>query len=187
MVVAYGVAVGGDTAVVPAGVTLPFSFTAESRADRAQPEFVIPDAANCALPNAAVVQGVRDTWLSLPDTLAPGTAWRDSTTYLTCRDGILLTVDAQRSFVVTGARMRDGQLAVLVQRATAWHVVGSGLQFGEPLTIRGEGEGTMALEVALAGGVILYGEGMSELRLEMEGSRRRQRLVQSSATEIREP
>lgn len=187
MVVSYSVAVGLDTAAVPAGVTLPFSFTAESSTDGAQPGFVIPDATSCALPNAAVVQGARDTWLSLPDTLEPGKAWRDSTTYLTCRDDIPLTIVVSRLFVPTGARMRDGQLAVIVQRVTSWRVTGSGLQFGEPLAIQGDGEGTMVLEVALAGGVILYGEGRSELRLEMEGRRRKQRLVQSSTTEIREP
>jgi hypothetical protein len=187
MVVAYAVAVGGDSAQVPAGVTLPFSFTAEQRTDAAQPEFTIPDGASCTSPNAAAVHGVRDSWLSLPRTLERGSRWRDSSDYLICRDGIPLAVTAVRSFVATGARMRDGQLAVTVQRATTLRLTGSGLQFGEPIEISGEGEGTMTLEVALAGGVVLHAEGLSELRLRMQGRRRQQTLVQSSRVDIREP
>ncbi len=187
LVTTYAVAVGGGPASVPAGVTLPFSFTAEHRVDGAQPEFTIPDGASCTLPNAAAVHGVRESWLSLPTTLERGTAWQDSSSYLMCRDGIPLRVSAVRTFVASGARMRDGQLAVLVQRATRLHVAGEGLQFGEPITIVGEGAGTMLLEVALVGGVILHAEGMSELALTMEGRRRRQILHQASRVEIREP
>ena len=187
MVTDFRVAVGGDHAIVPAGVSIPFSFVAVSQTDGSQPAFTIPDGSSCSNPNASAVHGVRDTWLSLPDTLARGTTWRDSSTYVVCRDGIPLTVSAERTFTATGARLREGQLVVIVQRSTQMRLAGSGLQLGERLEIVGEGEGTMLLDVALAGGVILQAEGMAELRLEMQGRRRTQRLLQASTVTIREP
>lgn len=180
-------AVGGDSLAAPANLALPFSFTSETRELASQPSFLIPDAASCASLAPAVVHGVRETWLSLPDTLWPDRAWRDSTTYQTCRDGIVLTVEMVREFTPSVARARDGQLVVLVSRHSRARVAGEGLQFGEWIALLGEGEGVMSLELALSGGVIVSGEGTSELRLEMRGRRRSQRLVQESRILIREP
>jgi hypothetical protein len=180
-------AVGGDPLAVPRGVTLTFSFTAEIREPSAQPTFLIPDAASCASPAGAVVHGVRETWLSLPDTLWRGRSWSDSTVYLTCRDGITLTVEVVREFTPTAARLRDGQPVVLVARRSRTRIAGDGRQFGEQVAVLGTGDGVLSLEVALAGGVIRSAQGTSELRLEMRGRRRMQRLVQESRIVIREP
>lgn len=180
-------ALSTDSLATPAGLALPFSFTSEVRDPASQPSFVIPDAASCASAAGAFVQGVRETWLTLPDTLWPGRAWRDSSVYTTCRDGIQLTVESLREFTPSAARERDGQLVVIVSRRSRSRVAGDGVQFGEPIALLGEGEGALLLEVALSGGVIIRGEGTSELRLEMRGRRRMQRLVQESRLVIREP
>ena len=181
------VGLGGDSLATPRGLTLPYSFTSEIRAPTAQPTFLVPDAAACNSAAAALVHGVRETWLSLPDTLWPGRSWRDSTNYPTCRDGVALTLEVVREFTPTGARLRDGQLVVLLTRRTRSTVRGEGTQFGEPISITGEGEGEMTLEVALVAGAIMVAEGTSELRLEMRGRRRVQHLVQESRILIREP
>jgi len=183
----FRIAVGGDHATVPSGVSVPFSFVAVSQMDGSQPAFTIPDGSSCSNPNASAVHGVRDTWLSLPDTLVRGTTWKDSSTYVVCRDDIPMKVFAERTFTSTGARLRGDELVVIVQRSTQMRLTGSGVQLGEPLEIVGEGEGTMMLDVALDGGVIRQAEGMAELRLEMQGRRRTQRILQASTVEIREP
>lgn len=180
-------AFGADTLAVPPGVTLPFSFTSERRGPASQLTFLIPDATACGSATGAAVQGVREAWLAPPDTMWPGRVWGDSTSYEICRDGVPLVITAVREFTPTGARLRDGQLVVLVSRHSRSRVAGSGVQFGEAIALLGEGEGVMQLEVALSGGVVLYAEGTSELRLEMRGRRRTQRLVQESRLLIREP
>ena len=180
-------ALGDAGLTAPAGLSLPFSFTSEIRDASSQPTFLVPDASSCSSVAGTVVHGVRETWLTLPDTLAPGRVWADSSVYLTCRDGIALTVEVVREFTPSVARRRDGQLVVLITRRSRSRVAGDGVQFGEPIVLLGEGEGLLSLEVALVGGVILYGEGTSELRLEMRGRRRSQRLVQESRILIREP
>ncbi len=187
MVTDARVSVGADSLAPPRELTLPFSFTSEVRAPGAQPTFLVPDASTCGAPAAALVHAVRESWLSLPDTLWPGRSWRDSASYPTCRDGVLLTVTVIREFTPSSARLRDGQLVVLLTRTSRTTLRGDGTQFGEAISITGDGEGEMALEVALAGGVVLVGEGTSELRLEMRGRRRTQRLVQESRITVREP
>jgi hypothetical protein len=183
----YRAARGADAAMAPAGITLPFSFTAERRAEGTQPTFVIPDAARCDLPIAAAVQPLRDLWMSPPDTLREGAAWEDSTRHNICRDGVMIEVATHRRFTATGARLRDGQLVVLVARASRTTLAGAGLQFGDSVFVVGAGEGNATLELSLGGGVIIAGEGTSELRVDFRGSRRSQRVVQESRLTIREP
>jgi hypothetical protein len=187
MVTDARVSLGADSLAPPAGLSLPFSFTSEIRTPGTQPLFLVPDGGACNSPAAALVHGVRESWISLPDTLWLERGWRDSVSYSTCRDGVVLTLDVVREFAPTGARLRDGQLVVLITRRSRSLVRGEGTQFGEEISITGEGEGEMLLEVALAAGAILTAEGTSELRLEMRGRRRTQRLVQESRIVVREP
>jgi len=187
MVTDARVGVGDEPTATPGGLSLPFSFTSEIRAPGTQPLFLVPDASACNSPAAAVVHGVRESWLSLPDTLWPERGWRDSTSYSTCRDGVMLAFDVVREFTPTSARLRDGQLVVLITRRSRSTVRGECTQFGESIVITGEGEGEMLLEGALAAGAIMTAEGTSELRLEMRGRRRMQRLVQESRIVVREP
>lgn len=180
-------AFGAESLAVPAGLSLPFSFTSEIRRADAQPSFLIPDPSSCTSIAAALVQSVRETWLALPDTLWPERSWQDSSSYIVCRDGVPLTLTSVRTFSPVQARLREGQLVVQISRRTTLQLAGDGLQFGEPVALLGEGEGQMLLEVALVGGTIVRGEGTSELRLEMRGRRRFQRLVQESHLVVREP
>jgi hypothetical protein len=171
----------------PGGLSLPFSFTAEQQSPGAQPTFVIPDGARCDNPMAAAVQPLRDLWMSPPDTLRAGLSWEDSTRHNICRDGVVIAVTTHRRFTATNARMRDGQLVVLVARASRTVLAGRGVQFGDSVFVTGAGEGSATLELSLGGGVIVAGEGTSELRVEFRGSRRAQRVVQESRLSIREP
>lgn len=187
MVTRFAVRVLPDTLeVVPGGVTLPFSFVAELAGD-AIPSVTTPPSASCDQPNAAVIQGWREAWLSLPERLEPGQRWRDSTHYVFCRDGIPLAVDVVRQFTVVEAEDRGGEVVVAIDRETQQTLYGSGTQFGEPVSLRGDGSGTMRLWVALRRGVIVDAEGTSTLRVDFEGRRRQQQLVQTSLVQITAP
>lgn len=187
MVTRFEVRVLPDTTgVVPSGVTLPFSFVAEL-ATGAIPAVTTPPSASCDQPNAAVIQGWREAWVSLPARLEPGQRWQDSSRYVFCRDGIPLTAEVVRAFTAVEAEDRGGEVVVVVDRETRQTLRGEGTQFGEPVTLRGEGDGTMRLWVALRRGVIVDAEGTSTLRVELEGRRRRQELVQTSLVQIAAP
>lgn len=187
MVSGFSIRVFPDTtAFTPAGVTLPFSFVAE-HADGAMPTITTPDASSCTQPNAMAIQGWRDAWIPLPARIEPGQEWQDSTRYRFCRDGIPLDVEVTRVFTAVEAIDRGGEAVLVIDRTTRQTLYGAGAQFGEPVTLRGEGDGSMRLFVTLRGGVIVDAEGSSTLRVELEGRRRQQVLVQTSLLQITAP
>lgn len=170
----------GDSLQVPPDVPLPISFTAVQASATQPARFTAPDESSCASAAAVIVQGVRDLWLSMPDTLRPGMSWSDSSALHTCRDSIPLVVSLRREFRVTGAMWRDSAVIVTVERRTAMRLDGAGRQFGDSVSITGEGHGAMMFEVSLATGAPVFGSGESELRLTLRGSRRTQELTQRS-------
>jgi hypothetical protein len=183
----YGVRSAGDSAWrAPHGVTLPVSFVAEAAAAGSAPALVIPESASCGA-SAAVAAGWRETWVAAPPSLRPGTAWADSTDFPMCRDGVVLLVTAVRQFEATQALVHQGELVVSVIRRSRVRMSGAGVQFGDSVRVRAEGEGAATLLLSRDGGLIVAGSGESELRLTLEGRRRTQRLVQHSALSISAP
>ena len=167
-------------------LSLPMAFVAEVPSSGSAPELLSPKADGCDA-QAAVAPGWRETWVSPPRNLSPGTTWRDSSEGPLCRDGIVLRSTTVREFVVEGAVLRQGALRVVVQRNTRSVVRGTGVQFGDSVRFEGEGRGRARLELLPEGAVIAAGEGTSELRLTMRGRRRTQELVQRSALVIAIP
>lgn len=170
----------------PAGLLLPVPFSALEGVGSIQPRFVSPDPAGCGL-DAAAMSAVRELFVTLPRRLEPGTSWRDSSSHVVCRDSIAVAVRSAREFRVTGAERRDGHVVVLLERRSRTSMHGEGRQFGEPLTIDAEGDGTAQLAVRLAGGFVVAGSGESELRMTMRGRRRSQELTQRTRIEIVTP
>jgi hypothetical protein len=188
MVTAFGVRTPNEeTWRTPDGVSLPFSFVALHEVAAAMPRISTPDAAACGVPNAAAVQPWRELWLEVPPTLRSGSVWEDSTTYSLCRDSIPLVVTTVRRFEALGSHLRGDVQVVTVQRLSRTRFAGVGRQFGEDVRLEGEGEAAMQLELSLAGGVILAGEGTSEVQMTLAGRRRVQRLVQESRLTIAAP
>lgn len=174
----------GDSLQVPDGLSLPVSFVAVQPAPESQPGFTTPDERACGDAHAVIVQGVRDLWLSLPDTIDAAMRWADSTSYVTCRDSIPLTATVHREFRVTGAMARDGAVIVTVERRTRTRLEGSGVQLGDSVTVEGAGTGAAMFEVSLATGAAVFASGESEFRLLLRGSRRTQDIIQRSRVSL---
>lgn len=172
--------------VTPAGLLLPVPFSAVEGSGAAQARVTAPDPGGCG-PDAAAMSVLRELFVTLPPRLEPGTGWRDSSSYVICRDSIPLTIGSAREFRVLGAERRDDQVVVLLERRSRTTMHGEGHQFGEPLSIIAEGEGLARLAVRLAGGFIVAGTGESELRMTMRGRRRSQELTQRTRMEIMTP
>lgn len=177
----------GDSAwrALPA-LTLPTSFVAAIAASDGAPVLVNPDAASC-LASAAAAGGWRETWVAPPSALRPGMTWSDSTDFPLCRDGVVLEVTSLRRFTATAAVVHQGRVVVSVTRESRVRMSGNGVQFGDSVRVRAEGESTATLLLSRDGGVIVAGNGESELRLTFEGRRRTQQLVQHSALSISAP
>jgi hypothetical protein len=183
----YAVRVAPDTAWrVPPGVASVFELSATPQRG-AVPELCRVSGPACTAANVAAAQGWQESWLGLPNALEPGMTWRDSTTYTVLRDSIPLAVTSVRDFTVREAVVRDGAVVVVIDRRSTQQLVGEGRQFGEVVRIAGTGEGVMRLEVALATGAVLRGDGTSLLTLQLVGRRRRQSLTQESHLTITAP
>jgi hypothetical protein len=187
MVRDFSIIIGSDSAwrSIP-DLAMPVSFIAEQLAADAQPRFVQPADSSCEA-RAAVVQALRETWLWPPTRVGVGTRWQDSTAYAICRDGVSLNAVSVRDYVVEGAQLREGQLVLRVRRHARTVLHGEGLQFGDSITVSGEGVAEATLELSLDGAAVVSGDGSSQLRLELRGRRRTQQLVQHGALVIRLP
>lgn len=187
MVRDFAIIIGADSSWRPVvDPPMPVSFVAVQQQPEAQPSFTMPADTACS-PRAAVVQALRETWLAPPARLAVGTRWRDSSEYALCRDGIPLAIRSVRSYQVEGADVSDGRLVIRVLRETSTTLDGRGQQFGDSVTVSGTGQARATLLLAVDGAAIVSGSGTSELRLELQGRRRTQQLVQHGALVIRAP
>lgn len=177
----YAVRVNADTAWrTPAALELPSPFVAVQERPNSQPLLLFPRGGSCDSPAAIATEAWRDSWLQLPASVTPNSAWSDTTDYTLCRDGIPLVVRAVRRFVVEGVRPGAEGLLLLLRRESQLALAGHGVQFGDSVQVQGEGSGSLQLAVALRGGAIVAGDGTSTLRLELRGSRRTQVLEQHS-------
>jgi hypothetical protein len=127
-----------------------------------------------------VAQGLRDLWFRAPDTLRVGTSWRDSTSYVTCRDGIPLQLSVRRDFRVRAVAERDGRAVLTIQRDTRSTLAGDGVQFGERVQFSGSGSGTLQFELEPTTGEFLGGSGTSALEFTMQSRLRTQRVQQAA-------
>lgn len=183
----YSVRLGPDTAWrVPPDVGSGFELPATPMRG-AVPALCSTSAPACSAANIAAAQGWQESWLGLPSAFEPGTVWRDSTQYTVLRDSIPLAVTSVREFTVRDAVIRAGAVVVMIDRRSTQQLVGEGRQFGEAVRITGSGEGVMRLEVALANGAVLRGDGTSVLTLQLVGRRRTQSLTQESHITITAP
>lgn len=183
----YAVRVAPDTAWrVPPGVDGPFALNARA-AHGTVPSLCAVPSAECTAARVAAAQGWQESWIGAPAVLEPGMQWRDSTAYVVMRDSIPLAVTSVREFTVREAVLREGRVVLVVDRRTTQQLAGDGRQFGEAVRITGSGEGVMRLEVALANGAVVRGDGTSVLTLRLVGRRRTQSLTQESAITITAP
>jgi hypothetical protein len=169
----------------PVGVLVPLPFSA-TRGVAGGAELSSPDLASCAA-TAALVAPLREALSFPPKRLTPGLLWTDSSTVSVCRDSIPLTVAAQRQYRVLSAQAEGSDVVVLLERRTRVQMQGRGTQFGEPIEISAEGEGSTSLVLRLAGAYVLRANGAQELRMTMRGRRRTQELRQRSRIEIIQP
>jgi hypothetical protein len=170
---------------MPVGLILPFEFSAVYPAHGRQ-LVLSAEAATppCASSGLAVAQSLRDLWFQPPDTLRVGTTWKDSASYVVCRDGIPLRTTVQRTFRITGVEKRAGRLALLIGRSSRTAIEAEAVQSTEAIRISGSGTGEFSYALDPDSGEILSGSGLTELDLVFRSRVRAQRVHQASGTRV---
>lgn len=181
----FRVTSGSRPPATPAGITLPITVAASATPTGlgAALQWILTtpaEGAACSSVAWSVAQGLRDLWFRAPDTLRVGTTWRDSTSYMSCRDGIPLQLAVRRDFRVRAVAERDGRAVLIIQRESHTTLLGDGVQFGEPVKFTGAGSGTLQFELAPATGEFLGGSGTSTLEFTMQSRLRTQRVQQAA-------
>jgi len=81
--------------------------------------------------------------------------------------------------------VQDGRVVVVLRRRSTTTLSGTGSQFGEPVTITGEGQGELLFGLRLDDGQMTDGNGVSTLTLSLTGRRKSQVVTQNARLEIR--
>ena len=181
----FRISVGRGLLTVPAGLQLGRPFSADGPSG-GQYSFRLPaENTACTDPTLSALQGVRDAWIPLPDTLRIGREWSDTLRAVTCRDRIVLRVTAVLRFRVQRAAADSaGRVVVSIVRSSKGHLAGAGDQFGEAVSIEGESEGTVVYAFDPAAGRLIHAEGKTSLSFTLTSRRRTQAARQESQVSI---
>jgi hypothetical protein len=176
---------GGHTAATPAGLQVPFSFRATYAAGNLQLQFTAPiDVTPCSSTELAAAQSLRDLWFQAPDTIRLESMWADSSSYVTCRDGIPLRATVHRMFHVAASTVREGHTLLSITRLSRTLVEGHGAQFGDSVTVSGAGNGQLTYELDPSSGEISSASGSATLDFSLRSSQRTQIVRQAADIRI---
>jgi len=182
----YRTGTAGTAPALPAGLIVPTPFSAAEGRGVTPAQLEVPSSGACGLA-AAVLQPVRELFVSTPPGLTVGDTWSDSTNSVICRDSIPLQVSSRRDYRVIGAERRGSFVVLVLDRSSVVTMRGEGRQFGESLSITAEGTGTIRIELDVESGAVVAARGEAELRMQMRGRRRSQDLTQRTRIEISAP
>ena len=183
-VAAFLVGSDGRATTTPAGLHVPFSFSANYGDAGVQLAYTAPrDGTPCSSMELAAMQSLRDLWFEPPDTLRVGSTWSDSASYVTCRDGIPLRSVVRRMFHISSAAVRDGRLLISIERLSRTRIDGHGTQFGDSVSVSGSSNGLLTYDFDPALGEVTSASGSNTLELSLRGTRRME--IVRQAAEIR--
>jgi hypothetical protein len=136
-------------------------------------------ANECDRPELGAVALAKEVLIRIPDGLAAGDRWRDSTVSLVCRTGVPITVYTTTQYQLE--RLDDNRAIVI--RTIAATLDGKGGSAFRALELTGKSTGTQRAEVQRATGVLEKLEGTSTLTLQVSertpsGVPRTQQVVQ---------
>lgn len=181
----YRLAVGRAPAAPLSGLTLPHAFSAETVDGSLALRFPA-EAAACTDPSHSALQSMHDVWIPLPDTLRVGQEWSDTVRTLSCRERVMLRgVSVRRFRVVRGDVENGNRLVVLIDRIARTRLTGDGDQFGEPVTLAGEGSGALRYVFDPLLGQFVRAEGTASLSMSFSSARRKQRVQQDARIAVR--
>jgi len=120
-------------------------------------------ANECDRPELGAVALAKDLLIRIPDGVAVGDRWRDSTVSLVCRTGVPITVHTSTQYQLE--RLDDNR--AIVVRTSAATLEGKGGSAFRALELSGTSTGTQRADVRRATGVLEKLEGTSTLTLQV--------------------
>jgi len=180
------IAAPGTGPIPMPGVTLPYAFSASAVPLGAQylPVGQPPVADPCKAPIHIALVSVRDLLIRAPDSLRVGSAWSDSGTSTTCRDGVHISLRARRQFLVTDAQRREEGWVLAITRTAATALRGEATRGTDTTRVDGTGSSTLRYQVAASTGAIISALGTGSVEILVRGALRAERALQTSSVRI---
>jgi len=122
-----------------------------------------PLANECDRPEVSAMQLARELLVRIPDGVADGDQWRDSTVALVCRNGVPMTVYTTTRSTLT-ARTRE---TLVVTREISSKLEGKGGTAFRAFELSGTGTGSQRIEIAATTGILETLRGTSTLTLQV--------------------
>jgi hypothetical protein len=138
-----------------------------------------PLANECDRPEVSAMQLARELLVRIPDGVAEGDQWRDSTVTLVCRNSVPLTV-----YTVTRSTLaKRSRETLVVNREVSTRLEGKGGTAFRAFELVGTGAGSQRVEIAAASGILEKLQGTSSLTMQVveripPGAPRSQQVVQ---------
>ena len=139
-----------------------------------------PLANECDRPEVSAMQLARELLVRIPDGVAEGDQWRDSTVNLVCRNGVPLTVyTTTRSTLAKVSRE-----TLVVNRELSTKLEGKGGTAFRAFELVGTGSGSQRIEIAAVTGILENMQGTSTLTMQVveripPGTPRSQQVLQT--------
>lgn len=121
-----------------------------------------PLANECDRPEVSAMQLAREVLVRIPDGVAVGDQWRDSTVTLVCRNGVPLTV-----YTTTRSTLdKLSRETLMVTREIITTLEGKGGTAFRAFELVGSGSGSQRLEIAASSGILERLQGSSTLTMQ---------------------
>ena len=122
-----------------------------------------PLANECDRPEVSAMQLARELLVRIPDGVAQGDQWRDSTVTVVCRNGVPLTV-----YTTTRSRLEKvSRETLVVTRDISTTLDGTGGTAFRAFTLVGSGTGSQRLEIGAVSGILERLQGASTLTMQV--------------------
>lgn len=122
-----------------------------------------PLANECDRPEVSAMQLARELLVRIPDGVAEGDQWRDSTVTLVCRNGVPLTV-----YTTTRSRLEKlSRETLVVKRESSTTLEGKGGTAFHAFEVVGAGAGSQRLEITASSGTLEKLQGTSTLTMQV--------------------
>jgi hypothetical protein len=134
----------------------------------------------CSPVATALTTDLRNLLLRFPDTLSPGSSWRDSTSMTGCQGAIPTRSKIVHNFKVMGMSTYEGSSVLIVQRSDTISAEGEGAQQQHRLVLNASGIGSATYYLDIATGRVLHLTASQDLDLTITASGKNRRFRQSA-------
>lgn len=117
---------------------------------------------------------IRQSLVTVPDVLAPGLTWVDSSTIPVCSGSIPLQLTTVRAYAVVGESSRDGSPVIVIDRTDRFSASGEGAQGQHRVTVLTRGTGSARIHVDRTSGLLNSSDVELQARVTVTASGRTQ-------------